>query len=177
MGAKKDLSFRCCPATASNPHLKEWSDCSAHLREWTITAIVWKMGWERHILLPTSIQECLGAIWQTATSDLSWKACMCAWKVSEAQQDRAARLGFVEQAKEKQEEVRDSKTLLWSFGGQKQGQWREGTHEEKQEASRALSRKAWHRSMLMPGRGGEEGGSEVLFMDPGKPTPIDIMRL
>lgn len=42
MGPKKDLSFWCCPATASDLHLKEWSDCTAHLHEWTITTVMWR---------------------------------------------------------------------------------------------------------------------------------------
>lgn len=42
MGAKKDLSFWCCPATASNLHLKKWRNGAAHLCEWTIAVVVWR---------------------------------------------------------------------------------------------------------------------------------------
>lgn len=38
-----------CPATASNLHPKEWSNCTLYLHQWTIAAV--KVGWERDVFL------------------------------------------------------------------------------------------------------------------------------
>lgn len=93
---------------------------------------------------------------------LSWKASVCASKVSEAQQAcRAGLLVLIRLAKEKQGEVRESEVLSWCFGGQEQGQHCEGALSPA-----SLSGKTWCGSMAMAGgeegRGGDETSSGTL---------------
>lgn len=135
MGTKKDLPSWCCPATASNLCLKEQGSAQPTCVSEQSQQSMWRTGWERHILLPVHIQECLGPIWETTTSDLSWYMWLKGqWGTTSLQSTMA---DFGQASKGEAGRGLGEQRFIVVFWRTRIRPVREGTHEGRREASRS----------------------------------------